>query len=260
MLPTITVSLEEQDAGLFNPDTLSEAIRTFNANGTLVVKHAFAPELIKTMHAAFMERYQQYLLDKEYEDALRVGNKRFMVTVALDAPFNTPLLYANPFIHPLLMGLLTPEYILGSFGAVVSLPGAEAQHVHRDFPGLFPGTPLNEMLPSFAITMIVPLVEANEVTGSTLVWPKTHRSHISKAQEAEPELPILALGDCLLMDYILVHGGAANRSDQVRPILYNLYCRPWFQDSTNFSKQERLQISPEALDQVPAEHRHLFAR
>jgi ectoine hydroxylase-related dioxygenase (phytanoyl-CoA dioxygenase family) len=97
------------------------------------------------------------------------------------------------------------------------------------------------------------------MTGPTLVWPGSHRSPNFNPESLEPEKPMLSLGDCLLMDYRLVHGGAANQSDQVRPILYNIYFRPWFRDYINYSKQRRLEISREALNQVPPQYRHLFA-
>ncbi len=258
MLPIVTLSSEDYAAGQLTEETLSEATRLFNLHGTLVIKQAFDVNLIQTMHAAFMEHYQRYLTNKRHADALHVGDKRFMVTVALEAPFDNPSLYGNPFVAPILKTLLTRHYLLRGFGAVVSLPGAKAQHVHRDFPGLFPETPIDAMLPCFAITLIVPLIEANETTGTTLVWPQTHRMSLEKAAEVKPEMPILELGDCLLNDFRLVHGGSPNNSDQVRPILYNLYTRPWFQDSANYSKQEPLQISPETLNGVPEEHRHLF--
>lgn len=259
LLPTIVISSEEKAAGQIAANTLAEAHRLFNVNGVLVIKHVFDAYLVNTMHVAFIERYKQYVVNKKHRDALTVGDKRFMLTLTFETPFNTPLLYANPFVAPIINSFLGDQYILGSFGAVISLPGSEAQHVHRDFPGLFTATGVDAILPPFAITMVVPLIEANETTGTTLVRPGSHRMYPLKYPETELKWPILSLGDCLLMDYRLVHGGAANQSNQVRPILYNVYSCPWFRDHVNYKKQRRLRISGEALSQIPKQHRHLFA-
>jgi ectoine hydroxylase-related dioxygenase (phytanoyl-CoA dioxygenase family) len=66
-------------------------------------------------------------------------------------------------------------------------------------------------------------------------------------------------GDCILVDYRLLHCGTANRSPDPRPILYNMYCRPWFRDSRNFHKQRPVRISPDEYMRVPVQFRHLFA-
>ena len=55
----------------------------------------------------------------------------------MKAVFNDPEVYANPFIFPLLSKLLQDRQIVESFGAVVSLPGAKEQRVHRDMFHLF---------------------------------------------------------------------------------------------------------------------------
>ena len=260
MLPTITITPEEQSAGKMTPERLAEASQLFGTNGTLIIRQILPPDLVNRMHTAFLERYQQYFVNKEHKDALTVGDKRFMVTLTFEEPFNTPLLYANPFAAPIMRTFLSAKYILGSFGSVVSLPGSQDQGVHRDFDGLFPDEGLDGILPPYAITLVVPLIAVNEITGTTLVWPRSHRMRSDKYPETDPELPLLSPGDCLLMDYRLVHYGSANRSEHVRPILYNIYWRPWFYDYMNYEKQPRLRLSRDAFEQLPEEHRHLFAQ
>jgi len=60
------------------------------------------------------------------------------------------------------------------------------------------------------------------------------------------------------MDYKLRHYGVANRSDAVRPILYNIYSRPWFRDYKNYGKQTDLEISRKDYSRIPDEYKHLF--
>src|SRR5262249_32258579 len=163
MLPTITVSAEEQTAGQLAPETVAEATHQFFLQGTLVVRKAFPADLLRNLHAAFLQRYQQYLVHQEHPDALTVGDKRYMVTLDFEPPVDTPLLYANPFISAVVARSLGVDYLMGSFGAVVSLPGSETQHIHRDSERLFSESNLDLILPVYALTLVVPLVSIDDL-------------------------------------------------------------------------------------------------
>jgi len=162
--------------------------------------------------------------------------------------------------------LLGPDVILGSLGSVVSLPGAEDQKVHQDLVHIFdvPEVPeadpvLLSRLPAYAITMIVPLVPLNPINGTTRMWPGSHRVPAQEARGRFPSVdPLAATGECLLMDYRLLHGGTANVSEAVRPILYLVYYRPWFRDYSNFGKQDPIQISEDEYARIPVQYQHMF--
>jgi hypothetical protein len=62
------------------------------------------------------------------------------------------------------------------------------------------------------------------------------------------------------MDYRLVHAGTQNRSPNPRPVLYNVYARPWYRDWKNYRKQPPLVISHDELARVPDEHKVLFTQ
>jgi ectoine hydroxylase-related dioxygenase (phytanoyl-CoA dioxygenase family) len=231
----------------------------FRSHGCLLLEGVLERRQVERLHAAFVRRYRRYFRDREHADALRVGGGRFMVTVTLRPPFDTPALYANPLVYPILQRLLGPQCVLGSFGSVISLPGAPDQHVHRDHPPLFEEPGLDAEMPAFAVTLIVPLVELDATNGTTRLWPGSHRVWDESVESIEPEDPLVAAGSCLLMDYRLRHGGTANRSTDVRPILYSVYQRPWFRDTQNFKKQDPLQITARAYRALAEEHRPLFA-
>jgi len=55
-----------------------------------------------------------------------------------------------------------------------------------------------------------------------------------------------------------LHAGKANLSANPRPILYNMYCRPWFRDSRNYRLQRPIQISRDEYFRIPEEFRSLF--
>ena len=68
----------------------------------------------------------------------------------------------------------------------------------------------------------------------------------------------MPVGDALLFDCRVWHGGTANRSGAPRPVLYNSYQRPWFRDQVNFAQQEPLVIPAQEREGVPESWRYLF--
>jgi len=234
-------------------------------HGCVLLKAVLGRDYIAQLHRAFVDTYAPYLEDREFPDALTVGPKRTQVTVAIEGPFNSPQLYANDFILPVLKLVLGEQLIVGSFGAVVSLPGAPNQHSHRDHPNIYELSEaeatepwVDIVLPPYALNAIVPLVPLNPTNGTTHLWLGSHLVPKSKAMQMPDLDPLADVGDCLLIDYRLMHAGNANHSPNPRPILYNMYCRPWFRDSRNYRRQRPIKISREEYLRVPQEFRHLF--
>lgn len=247
------------------PDAVHEAAELFTEHGCVLLKGVLAQDYIAQLHRVFVDTYHPYFEDREYPDALNVGPKRTQITVAVEGPFNSPQLYANDFVLPVLKLVLGEQLIVGSFGVVVSLPGAPNQHSHRDHPNIYElpeaaGTEpwVDIVLPPYALNAIVPLVPLNATNGTTHLWPGSHLVPKSKAGEMPGVDPVVELGDCLLVDYRLMHAGNANHSANPRPILYNMYCRPWFRDSRNYRQQRPIRISREEYLRVPQELRYLF--
>lgn len=258
-IPTLRVSPEEQSSGQMRKVRRRLAVKLFREYGTLLIENAFPEQLVERMHQEYLEQYRRYFVNERHADALSLGSKRFMVTVALEGAFHSPQVYANPHVAPIIHEVLGGQMIMGGFVSVCSLPGAENMRVHKDHPALFPESENPDGLPSFAVTAIVPMLGFNQQLGTTRVVKGSHRCASPVAEEMETQDPSAPPGACLLMDYRLTHQGRANRSDQVRPILTMIYHRPWFRDIVNYGKQNPLLMSEEAFAQVPDEHRHLFA-
>lgn len=237
---------------------------TFLGQGALLLRGVIPTARVAAMHSAFLERHRSYLVDLAHEDALKVGDRRFMVTVDLEPPFADAEVFAPAAVHPLmlaLLALLSPSCVMGSFGGVVSLPSAADQHLHRDFSEeLFPWTPLEPMLPPYAVTMVVPLIDVDETTGTTAVWAGSHRQRLRQEDYPPDEArwARMSVGDVLLMDYRLVHAGTANHSLAPRPILYVVYCRPWFRDHINYGIQQRLRVPHTSWPLIPERYRALL--
>jgi hypothetical protein len=257
MIPRFEPSKQEHQAGLLSPESIEEAARLFRLNGCLVLDKVFPVDLVLEMREAFTVRYSSYFEPKKYDDALGVGNLRHMITPALSAPFNDPMFYANPFVRPIVQRTLGEKYYVGNFTAVVSLPGAKMQHAHRDHPQLFNEIPVG-FLPSFAVQMFVPLVDLDDATGTTRVWPRSHVKEEIVSDDPGFVDPHMEIGSCGLIDYRLLHRGLGNRSERVRPVLYVLYNRTWFKDYWNHPLQPLLKLSEEEYGRIPEEHRWLF--
>ena len=234
------------------------ATRLFREFGTLVLENAFSRELLATLHHDFLEKYNPLLQGGHVENALKVGSDRYMMTLDIEGTFNSPAVYANPFLQLLLNRLLGTDYILGSFTAVASLAGAPDMRVHKDHPALFPEDNTSLQIPTFGVTVLLPLLGMTSELGTTRVVKGSHRKSSEDAACMPYQDPLGPPGSCLLMDYRLTHQGLANRSNQVRPVLSMVYNRPWFRDAVNYKKQPPLSITSEEFGRVPAEHQKLF--
>jgi len=259
-IPTIEFSDAEFDSGKINNSNLQKAVSEYKDAGCLLLKNVFKPGFIKTLNDNFVKKYGQYLVDKEHKDALQVGDKRFMVSLKVETPFNNQKIYANPLVMPVIEALLGQDCILNGYGSVVSLPGAMDQNLHYDHPFLFDDEDIDPGLPSYAITVIVPLIDITEETGATVMGKYTHRlpADLKPEHGAEIVYPYTETGSVILMDFKLRHGGMANRSVHPRPILYNIYSRPWFRDCANYSKQPDVRINRKELTKVAPEYQRLF--
>lgn len=237
---------------------IKEGVEVFRREGCLLLEDVVDVGFIQQLHAAFTKRHPAPGAGGQPRGSLRVGHQRFMITVRLQPPFTDARLATNPVVLGILTELLGADLVLFSFGAVVSQPGAEDQHVHSDGGGLF-GDPEGEgSLPPYAITAIVPLVDMNAETGTTRVWPGSQRVAKADLARFEPQDPLVRQGSVLLMDYRIHHGGLANRSTGPRPILSLVFTRPWFRDAVNFSEQPPLLYSSLQERRMPSDLRGLL--
>jgi ectoine hydroxylase-related dioxygenase (phytanoyl-CoA dioxygenase family) len=259
-LSRIVPSEAERTTGALGSETIERASRCFRADGALAIEDVVDSVVIAAARKAFDQTYSHYLNSSEHEDALNVGDRRMLVTIRLEPPFDTPRLFANPYVLPVVSAALDDRFVLGAFGVVCSLPSAPAQHKHNDGGNLFPQSGLNGVLPAAAITVGIPLLEMNEVHGTTALWLGSHRGPV---KEVAIE-PVVREGSCLLWDFRLMHGGTPNKSVVPRPLLYLTYCRPWFVEYMNFNKknpqQKPLLATKTFLSGLSEQHRRLLRR
>ena len=220
----------------------SEQIRAaadcFIRHGYAILDHVVPAEKIQALNREFLDRYDRFTRDEETEEVKKVGPARYMNSLRLDQGFGDPQLFANPYVVSVVRAVLEESAILEAYGAIVSLPGAPEQPRHYDGPHLF-GAEIAAMLPAYALTYALPLIEMNDVHGTTELVPGSHRWR-SKDEESETISPVVPIGSCMLWDYRLRHSGTANKSPQPRPMVYCTYSRPWYKDPVNFRKKQKM--------------------
>lgn len=230
----------------------------FTREGYVVLDNIVPQDTVRSLHEEFLVRYRDQIKDTETPESLEVGARRFMIPLHFSGGLGAEQVYANPYVVALVRMILDDEAIIDAFGAILSLSGAEEQHVHHDGPILF-NSEISRLLPAYAMTFALPLVEMNETTGTTALWPGSHRR--GQHEGAEPDRPTIPLGSGVMWDFRTYHSGMANRSGQLRPMVYATYARRWYQDPVNFRKETlpRLVFEPDFLGRVPEETRKLFA-
>jgi ectoine hydroxylase-related dioxygenase (phytanoyl-CoA dioxygenase family) len=231
----IIPSQSERTAGALGTNTVEYASQHFRVDGALIIEDIVDAALIAEARRVFAEAYSQYMDGRGYDDALSVGDRRLLITINLEAPFDDPQFFANPYLLPVLEAALDDGFVIGALGIVCSLPSAPAQHRHNDGGFLFPRSGIDRLLPASAITVGIPLLEMNEVHGTTALWLGSHRD-ASRVPIEEGSKPVVREGSCMLWDFRLSHGGTPNRSELPRPLLYLTYCRPWFLDHLNYGE------------------------
>lgn len=234
------------------------------SDGCLVFEKLFDPALIDRAHDEYERQYRAFDED-ELPLHMNVGDRRLHLPIALTRALLDPLLYANPLLMMALGSIFGEPYLIDNATVVTALPGAQPQRFHRDHPGLFDEQAgLAVTLPPYAVTLAIPLIDLDETTGTTELYPGSMALRLDEAggfpEFCKATLPYVKRGGCFLMDYRLWHRGLANGSQRPRPILYLIYTREWFTDVRNFKKHARLLVSRDDVETIPIEHRPLFRR
>jgi len=256
----LIISEAELSQGKWHENTLKMARHLFRVHGYLNVQNLYPKEYLRTVCDSYMQQLEFSEDRTELKSGTMVSHKRYITPIKFEGVFNDVRLWANPFLLQLMKQFLGPNPILGSLGAVTSLSGAMDQHPHADYFPLFEESPeAVSMLPPYAITVAVPLIDIDLLNGPTKVWAGSQ--HVYPVETAmssyAKHLVCGPLGSCYMWDYRTFHAGGSNHSDEPRPLLYMAYTRRWFND---FLNPDLLDISPEEYEKIPQEFHPLFQK
>ena len=238
-----------------------ENLKNYKSEGYAIFENIIEKSYIDEI---YLKIYNKYILHNKFQKGLLVGNKRYMLNVELeDATFDQRI-YANENLIEFLYKLLGKSMILESFGIVFSLPGATHQGFHRDGSTLFDdysvegSASISGFLPAYAITLAIPLIKMDKLTGQTELKSRTHRYR--EDDHSKLIKPNLNIGSALLWDFRLLHGGGENNSTKIRPLIYMTYSREWWRDSDNYKTihQRRVNLNSTLIDKIDSKYRSLF--
>jgi hypothetical protein len=269
-LTVITVSKDERAQGLLSQPANVAAVTALHEEGAVILRGVFAPHAIDALYSEFSARYGGLdLAAMEAQAAApppnpiqKVGDGRFELAMRMTGAFGKPDLFANGIVRNFLGRLLGGHLMrLGSMTAVASFPGAAMQHIHRDHPQLFQEfANIGVNLPLFAVNVSMPLIDIDQATGPTGIWPGSHRWATNDPPPGGMVSVPFQRGDCVLMDYRTLHTGLPNNSTRVRPILYLVYTREWFFDDNNHRHRIPLDMPLGDIEALPEELRLLMLR
>ena len=212
----------------------------------------------------FNEINNKYIKNKSFKKGLLVGDKRYMLNIELNLNNIDERIFASKELINLIQNILGKRIIIESFGVVFSLPGAKKQQLHRDGNILFDefsvkgNASIAGLIPPYALTVGIPLIDMNEETGTTQIQSQSHR-YIEANQKILIK-PNVEKGSIILWDFRTLHCGGENKSKIIRPLLYITYSRDWWRDCDNYEKlnQRRVNIDSQFLSKIKPEFRSLF--
>jgi len=244
---------------------VDQQIADFRRDGYLVVPSVLPAARIAELLDHLKRDYPGSIGAAEPGDFFKVGDRRIISPIRFAGAFECADIAGHPVLVSLLDAILGAGWVFEAFGVTCSLPGADAQHIHRDGGVLFPETGIDQVLPASAVTVMIPLVDMDEVSGSTMFWPGSHRKVVPPDAEddmAEGVTPVVRAGSIALWDFRVRHGGRPNLGDQPRPLLYFTACRPYWMDHKNFvpGRNAKLLAARDALDRLDDPVRQRFVR
>jgi hypothetical protein len=265
----IAVSKADRARGALRPETAEAARRALRTQGVAILRGVFPKDAVEGLYKEFLAQFGA--LDAPGMKAraslpapnplLKVGSKRYDITPKMQGPLADPAVIANPLLLDVFSGVLGDDTRLGGLSIVVSFPGAALQHIHRDHGHLFLEGSVGTVLPAYAINVAVPLIDVDIETGPTGMWLGSHRWDDSRqpASETMTTMPYQG-GDCIMLDYRMLHTGLPNNSQRMRPIIYMVYTREWFFDEGNNEHRTSLNMSLETYLALPESARRLLLR
>jgi Phytanoyl-CoA dioxygenase (PhyH) len=265
----VVVSESERLNGCLSEASAQAAHGAFREHGCVLLRGVFDADSIDILYREYHEQFGVYDGEQMAAQAEQpapnpvawVGEGRYDILPHMGGVFGHPQLFANPLLYGLLHPLLGQHVRVSGLTVVVSYPGAEKQHTHRDHPLLFDDPDVAQNIPPYAVNVSIPLIDVDHETGPTGIWLGSHR-WLDESRAVPESMTVVPFqrGDCVLLDYRTLHAGLPNRSTVARPIAYIVYTRTWFFDEINHRMRPSLGMTLEQYHNLPTELQPLMMR
>jgi hypothetical protein len=213
---------------------MKTSIDQFKKEGYYHGQSHFNKTLIEQLHNEFNQHFEDKI--KRFNDRFK-GNQtnyganhdinRWNMLLPSESLLLSSGFYAEPAIMEILNKVFNTDFSLVFFSSDIAAPGSKFQQIHQD------GN-------DFAVALNIPLIDSDEVNGATHVYPKTHLVNedseftndsnefsdeeiIERSSYIKPYSLNVSKGDFTLRDLRLIHRGAPNDSDEIRPYLSAIY-------------------------------------
>ncbi len=213
-------------AGVDIDAALAEAEAIFRRDGVVVLDDLVDPALVARCRAEIEATYP-HLAETNVAQNYGPYEKRHCMPMVIEGKLADKAILLPPPVAKMAIHMLLPAFKVDSVGLLVAAPGAPDQKRHAD-AWLYPGTPLDRLLPPFAIAFALPLVTMDESSGRTAFWRGTHRGVGDEPKGDYDFAPVVHPGSAILWDFRVFHGGLANVSDQPRPVIFTVLAREWW--------------------------------
>lgn len=217
----------------FEAKASGEAIPALRQTGVAIIDDLATADAIDRLRDAIMARHPEFVSKHLLRDFQDNGAGRFVAPVAITRAVHDSGALTSAALRTVADRALGPDWVFEAVGLLMAFPGCTRQRPHRDGTALFPETPLGAILPAYALTVVIPLVDVDASNGATAFQPGTHRL-ADAAPEGDSITADLPRGSCILWNYLTVHWGEPNHSQHSRPALYATICRPFWTDTANF--------------------------
>lgn len=244
--------------GVDRADAANRAVAILRREGVVMLDELVDPALLDRCRQEIEVQASGW---DQTDRARHIGSYpgRHTATLVIDGALAHPEVFASPVVGEISGAILGPDKLLESFGLLVSIPGAPDQGRH--FDGLlFEETNLDPLLPAVALSVAMPLVELDGVTGSTAFWRRSHRQpYLGGRPDFVPRVPV---GSALVWDFRLIHSGRANFGTAPRPVLFSVHCRDWWMEPKRewAHRYRKLQIARRVYEQFDKPMRDFTVR
>jgi hypothetical protein len=225
--------------------TQNKEAEQFKKQGYFHGKGFFSVELVDRLKAEFdhhfrlkQERFRARLGSPDNRYGANHDIQRWNMLLPSEGALLTSNFFADPAIFSVVSGIFEGPFSLVFLSSDISAPGSAFQTIHQD------GN-------DFAVALNLPLVDADEVNGSTQIFPNTHRTSesspfntlsnsfsdqdiLDRASTLMPMYMNVAKGDYTLRDLRLIHRGTPNNSDQLRPYLSAIFAPSESEEAPTF--------------------------